>query len=433
MRNSLLRNDGHGVFTDVTKAAGLANGVFATHSAAWADYDNDGWVDLYVGHELAPSRLYRNKGDGTFEDVSVKAGVAGNAFTKGVSWGDYDNDGFPDLYASNMFGDNFLYRNQRRRHLRGSRGEARRAEAVRQLPDVVVRLRQRRLARSLRRGVSELGRGVRQALPRTGAGGGDPEAVSQRRTRRVHRRVGGDGRGPRRAVDGRQRRRHRQRRLPRRLSRHRGAVVRVADPEHPAAQRRRPALRRRHRSDRHRAPAEGPRRRLRRPRSRRRRGHRAQRRRRGARRSLRRRGVREPRHARPALGRPAAGRRPVEPGGDRREDSRHRRCLLAAGAPPPGCATARCRAAARSARTATSSTSAWAAPPASSRSRSPGRPARPGRCSATRRSTRCSRSGRVPRRQWSDHRWRSVSGAPAARYRRTSTDRSLLRGRTIDP
>jgi len=112
MRNSLLRNDGHGVFTDVTKAAGLANGVFATHSAAWADYDNDGWADVYVGHELAPSSLYRNKGDGTFEDVSVKAGVAHNAFTKGVTWGDYDNDGFPDLYASNMFGDNILYHNR---------------------------------------------------------------------------------------------------------------------------------------------------------------------------------------------------------------------------------------------------------------------------------------------------------------------------------
>jgi hypothetical protein len=111
MRNSLLRNDG-GRFTDVTQPAGLANGVFATHSAAWADYDNDGWVDVYVGHELAPSRLYRNRGDGTFEDVSARAGVAGNAFTKGVAWGDYDNDGFPDLYASNMFGDNFLYRNR---------------------------------------------------------------------------------------------------------------------------------------------------------------------------------------------------------------------------------------------------------------------------------------------------------------------------------
>jgi hypothetical protein len=112
MRNSLLRNDGTGVFTDVTQAAGLATGVFATHSAAWADYDNDGWIDVYVGHELAPSRLYRNRRDGTFEDVSAQAGVAGNAFTKGVSWGDYDGDGFPDLYASNMFGDNFLYRNR---------------------------------------------------------------------------------------------------------------------------------------------------------------------------------------------------------------------------------------------------------------------------------------------------------------------------------
>ena len=56
--------------------------------------------------------LYRNKGDGTFEDVSARAGVAHTAFTKGVTWGDYDNDGFPDLYASNMFGDNILYRNK---------------------------------------------------------------------------------------------------------------------------------------------------------------------------------------------------------------------------------------------------------------------------------------------------------------------------------
>jgi hypothetical protein len=112
MRNSLLRNNGDGTFTDVTKAAGLSSAAFATHSAAWADYDNDGWVDLYVGHELAPSSLYRNKGDGTFEDVSAKAGVAHDAFTKGVSWGDYDNDGFPDLYVSNMFGDNLLYHNR---------------------------------------------------------------------------------------------------------------------------------------------------------------------------------------------------------------------------------------------------------------------------------------------------------------------------------
>jgi len=83
-----------------------------THSAAWADYDNDGWVDLYVGHERTPSQLFRNKGDGTFEDVSSRAGVGHVAFTKGVVWGDYDDDGFPDLYVSNYEADNFLYHNR---------------------------------------------------------------------------------------------------------------------------------------------------------------------------------------------------------------------------------------------------------------------------------------------------------------------------------
>jgi hypothetical protein len=111
MRNSLLRNNGDGTFTDVTRAAGLSSSAFATHSAAWADYDNDGWIDLYVGHELAPSALFRNRGDGTFEDVAAKAGIAGDSFAKGVVWGDYDRNGYPDLYVSNMFGDNFLYRN----------------------------------------------------------------------------------------------------------------------------------------------------------------------------------------------------------------------------------------------------------------------------------------------------------------------------------
>ena len=54
MRNSLLRNNGDGTFTDVTRAAGLSSPVHSTHSAAWADYDNDGWVDVFVGHELTP-------------------------------------------------------------------------------------------------------------------------------------------------------------------------------------------------------------------------------------------------------------------------------------------------------------------------------------------------------------------------------------------
>jgi FG-GAP-like repeat/ASPIC and UnbV len=111
MRNSLLRNDGGGTFTDVTKAAGLSSAAHSTHSAAWADYDNDGWLDLFVGHERTPSQLFRNRGDGTFEDVSTRAGLGATAFTKGAVWGDYDGDGFPDLYVSNYSGENFLYHN----------------------------------------------------------------------------------------------------------------------------------------------------------------------------------------------------------------------------------------------------------------------------------------------------------------------------------
>jgi FG-GAP-like repeat/ASPIC and UnbV len=111
MRNALLRNNGDGTFTDVTKAAGLQSAAHATHSAAWADYDNDGWLDVFVGHELTPSQLFRNRGDGTFEDATARAGVGATAFTKGVTWGDYDKDGYPDLYVSNIHGDNFLYHN----------------------------------------------------------------------------------------------------------------------------------------------------------------------------------------------------------------------------------------------------------------------------------------------------------------------------------
>ncbi len=112
MRNSLLRNRGDGTFEDVTAKAGLMFPEHRSQSAAWADYDNDGRVDLFVGHEMTPSQLFRNRGDGTFEDVSAKAGVDKTAYTKAVVWGDYDNDGFPDVYVSNFQGDNFLYHNK---------------------------------------------------------------------------------------------------------------------------------------------------------------------------------------------------------------------------------------------------------------------------------------------------------------------------------
>ena len=113
MRPSLLRNNGNGTFTDVTKKAGLIHPM-NTNTAQWADFDNDGQLDLFVCCEAQPSRLYRNKGDGTFEEVAEKAGL-GNlpGMWKGCSWFDYDNDGFPDLFLNNYTGKPRLFRNNR--------------------------------------------------------------------------------------------------------------------------------------------------------------------------------------------------------------------------------------------------------------------------------------------------------------------------------
>ena len=127
---SLLRNDGHGTFTDVTFAVGLGEVHYPTQTAAWGDYDLDGDVDLYVGNEHgdgrsrfgargeegaaafeAPCQLFRNDG-GTFTDVAAAAGVEVRGFVKGVVWGDYDNDRFPDLYVSVLGGPNRLFHNQ---------------------------------------------------------------------------------------------------------------------------------------------------------------------------------------------------------------------------------------------------------------------------------------------------------------------------------
>ena len=111
MRNSLLRNNRNGTFSDVTQESGLASPAYPSPTAAWADFDNDGNVDLFVGNENGPGQLFRNKGDGKFVNVASAAGVDRVAFTKGAVWGDYDNDGFPDLYVSNFEQANFLYHN----------------------------------------------------------------------------------------------------------------------------------------------------------------------------------------------------------------------------------------------------------------------------------------------------------------------------------
>ena len=113
MPPSLLRNNGDGTFTDVTREAGLREPV-NSNSAIWADYDNDGFLDLFICCERQPNHLYHNKGDGTFEEVAVKAGVQGHGkFSKGAAWIDFDNDGYPDLYVSNMSGPAQLYHNNR--------------------------------------------------------------------------------------------------------------------------------------------------------------------------------------------------------------------------------------------------------------------------------------------------------------------------------
>ena len=123
MRKSLLRNNGDGTFTDVTHESGLARNTYPSQSAAWADYDNDGDLDVYFCNESElviefgrerlkfPSELFRNNGDGTFVDVAPGARVTNSRFCKGAVWGDYDNDGDPDLYVSNNGSENRLYRN----------------------------------------------------------------------------------------------------------------------------------------------------------------------------------------------------------------------------------------------------------------------------------------------------------------------------------
>jgi ASPIC and UnbV/FG-GAP-like repeat len=114
MPQSLLRNDGDGKFTDVTQQAGLGAAVNSTASR-WADYDNDGWLDVFIVCELQTNHLYHNRGDGTFEDVTSSAHVEQDPrlFCKGADWLDFDNDGYPDLFVDNMQGDARLYHNDR--------------------------------------------------------------------------------------------------------------------------------------------------------------------------------------------------------------------------------------------------------------------------------------------------------------------------------
>jgi hypothetical protein len=114
--NSLLRNRGDGSFEDVTRRSGLL-GFHPTQTAAWADYDLDGDLDLFVGNEstggdVHPCQLFENDGAGSFADVAPEVGLDHTGFVKGVAWGDVDDDGLPDLYLSRFGQPNLLFRNE---------------------------------------------------------------------------------------------------------------------------------------------------------------------------------------------------------------------------------------------------------------------------------------------------------------------------------
>jgi hypothetical protein len=116
---SLLRNNGDGTFTDVAVQAGIYS-KRPTQTAAWADFDLDGWVDLIVGHESIPqqgtafnfpTQLYHNQRDGTFKEVTTEAGIDVNGFVKGCFAGDINNDGLPDIMFSILQNNNRLFLN----------------------------------------------------------------------------------------------------------------------------------------------------------------------------------------------------------------------------------------------------------------------------------------------------------------------------------
>jgi hypothetical protein len=115
--NILYKNNGDGTFTDVSVPSHIAQYVNKGMGVAFADYDNDGFTDIFVSNDTFPNLLLHNNGDGTFTDEAMNAGVAYNELGKtvagmGADFRDMDNDGAPDIFHTAMFGDSFpLYRN----------------------------------------------------------------------------------------------------------------------------------------------------------------------------------------------------------------------------------------------------------------------------------------------------------------------------------
>jgi hypothetical protein len=115
--NILYRNNGDGTFTDVSAQSNISKYIGKGMGLAFADYDNDGFTDIFVSNDTFENYLFHNNGDGTFTNVALLAGVAYNAFGKpiagmGADFRDIDNDGKPDIFETAMFGEGFpLYKN----------------------------------------------------------------------------------------------------------------------------------------------------------------------------------------------------------------------------------------------------------------------------------------------------------------------------------
>lgn len=110
--NELWRNLGDGTFEEVAASAGLTLGPDThTKAAAWGDFDNDGWADLYAANRNGPDQLLRNNGDGTFSDVTAVAGMGQIGTPLSVNLADVDRDGLLDVYVTNFYLENILYRN----------------------------------------------------------------------------------------------------------------------------------------------------------------------------------------------------------------------------------------------------------------------------------------------------------------------------------
>jgi hypothetical protein len=108
--NFLYHNDGNGRFSKMASSA-IASVNAPCSGSAWADYDNDGFLDLFIAVRGGVNLLFHNNGDGTFTRVTAGTVVGDNGTWIGATWGDVNNDGFPDLFVGNLQGNNALYLN----------------------------------------------------------------------------------------------------------------------------------------------------------------------------------------------------------------------------------------------------------------------------------------------------------------------------------